>query len=587
MSDLVEQLETPSFTLNPIVEELPGWEPPPVPDIEEFPYEDITEFQRDRAYRMAPFEENKYFAIFDRVVKEHGQISEVDAERLAMDFWTRWKIETDLFFFGDQVLGWQFATDKHDTRRRVDPVLHRWLCQLLGVEEDILILIPRLHLKTTWVKLKIVQLILQDPNIRIGLFSITDKLVQHELKDIARLLAAPMVRRYFPQQIPTPGNNYKNWERVTATELTVKRTHPRGYVPPEQATPQVFAAGLGTHIVGFHFDRAFMDDIIDERIVRSPTLMDQSVDWWQYMVPILEVDATTTMTGTPYHYSDLYAKIRREGQFRLVFRRGCREHGKPIYATWFTEKDLRRFEKKLGPYKFQCQMNCNPEPLELKPFPPPQPQYDNLPADEKGYRNFCLIDPAATTEVYSDKTAFTIAAVNHVNQVFIPESFGIKRKGDIIADRLILLHLLYHFQKVGIELGLQEHLKTVIELKVREWERVNNKKLDLLGRIIGVPIKKIKKGERICDALGPLVRQNLIRIHSRNEELLLQMDRFTGQEGDADDLIDSLSMIVYVVPSFAPHRTLPEQFKRAGWTLREIMERGKQKRKGWEGKFKN
>ena len=102
----------------------------------------------------------------------------------------------------------------------------------------------------------------------------------------------------------------------------------------------------------------------------------------------------------------------------------------------------------------------------------------------------------------------------------------------------------------------------------------------------GIPIKKIKKGERIVDALGPLVRQNLIRIHSRNEELLTQMDRFTGQEGDDDDLIDSLSMIVYVVPSFAPHRNLPEQFKRAGWTIREIMERSRRKKKGWEGRFK-
>ena len=38
-------------------------------------------------------------------------------------------------------------------------------------------------------------------------------------------------------------------------------------------------------------------------------------------------------------------------------------------------------------------------------------------------------------EVKPDReTAFTIAAVNHIKQVFIPKSFSIKRKGDITAD---------------------------------------------------------------------------------------------------------------------------------------------------------
>ena len=83
---------------NPIVEELPGWEPPPSPEIEEFPYEDTITFQRDREYVMSPMEERKHDAIFQRILKEHGQISTGDAELLTMDFWLRWKVETDLFF---------------------------------------------------------------------------------------------------------------------------------------------------------------------------------------------------------------------------------------------------------------------------------------------------------------------------------------------------------------------------------------------------------------------------------------------------------------------------------------------------------
>ena len=80
-------LETPSFTLDPVVEELTGWVPPPVPEIEEFPYDDTIDFQRDRNYAMSPREDCKYDAIFQRLLRKHGQISEADADIMAMDYW--------------------------------------------------------------------------------------------------------------------------------------------------------------------------------------------------------------------------------------------------------------------------------------------------------------------------------------------------------------------------------------------------------------------------------------------------------------------------------------------------------------------
>jgi len=530
----------------------------------------MKEYQKP--FKMSTYEKNRY----ESMVKEcNGD------EKEAFDYWLRWKIKTDLFFFGNEVLGWRHACSKNRRRWRVDPVLHRWLANALMSLEDILIIISRLHLKTTWVKLRIVQMVLNNPNIRIGLFSTTTKLVRRELADIKRIFATPIILRLFAEQVPAPGKDYKNWEKSTLDELTIKRDHSLGKMPQEC---QITVAGADTKITGFHFDAAFFDDIIDKDTVKTVEQMEKAEEFWEYMQPILETDAVVTMTGTPYHYRDLYAKIVREKQFKNVFWRGNIENGKPIYKSWFNLKDFERLKQRMGRQNYFAQIECNCTPDEDKIFPSPQPTFKMpLPDDEKGYRYYLLIDPAATIKDYSDYTAFVIIAVNHLNQVYVPESFSIKRGGDEIADLLIKKHLQYGgFKSVGIELGLQTHLEVIIKMKIAEWEFKNNAKLKL--SITPIPIKRQSKRQRIDGSLGSLVRTGKVRINSECSRLIRQMDMFTGKEGDEDDEVDALSMCVYVVESFAQHKNLDKLFRLPGLSWRDFH--GKKKGSGWDKNFK-
>ena len=143
---------------------------------------------------MTGTEKKQYKAIFERVGG--------DRDRADLLF-LRWKCLTDLYFLSTEVFGWKNAGE--GKRKRIDPKFHRWLCRILEKGGDNLILIPRGHLKTTFIKAKIVQRILQEPNIRLGLFSQSARLVEQSLADIKRLLALPLVRWLFPDLIPEPG----------------------------------------------------------------------------------------------------------------------------------------------------------------------------------------------------------------------------------------------------------------------------------------------------------------------------------------------------------------------------------------------
>jgi hypothetical protein len=519
-----------------------------------------TEYQP--AFRMSEPEEQKYMEILGKVGKE----------REAFDYWLRWKILTDLFFFGNEVLGWRYACSKYNypgerrKRYRVDPEFHRWMADKLQLPGDKMIIVPRLHLKSTWAKLKMTQDVLNEPNIRIGFFSATANLVRKELKDIKNIFSHPMVLRLFHDRVPKPGKKFINWDLSNEDELTVKRDPSLGKIPQE---PQISVFGLGANIVGLHLDKAYIDDAVTYENTGTPDLIEKAVDWWQYLFPILETEAEITYTGTPYHYNDLTARIAREHQIKNIYWRSNVENGEPVYKSWYSNLDWPKMEKRMGRAKFNAQIKCDATPTEDKPFPPPQPTFHMpLPLDERGYRYYCLIDPAATIKDYSDSTAFNIIAVNWINVIYAVESFSMKKRGDEIADVLIRKFLMYGFKMIGIELGLQEHLRTIIDMKIAEYQLRTGKTLRL--PIMSVPITKQNKGDRISNTLGPLVRTGHYYINATLTRLIDQMDMFTGRKGDEDDEIDAASMCVHVIETLPQHYSLDQGFRKEGMTWKEF-----------------
>jgi hypothetical protein len=507
---------------------------------------------------------------------EAGRVDEEAAFRL----WLRWKAITDLYFLGYEILGWRHATSRSGKRRRVDPKLHRWLASLMQREEDCLILVPRLHLKSTWMKLRIVQLILANPNVRILLVSVTARLVMFHLRDIKSILANPIIREIFPE-LPDPGPDYCNYEKSTLSELIVRRFPQEG--EREVTDPQVLAVGMGARITGFHCDYAFLDDIIDDSTTTTPEQMMKSRTFWAYLQPILETDAQVIITGTRYHPNDLYQTIISEGHFRKnrIFIRRCREAGKPIYGSWYSNEDLDRLEKRMGSSLFNAQMNNDPSPLSERVFPPPQPVYDHLPKDS--YRYFLAIDPAPTVQNYSDPTGFAIGALNKANGLFIERGFALKLKPEALCQKIVDLHAVWRFEKIGIELGLQEALKPLLARVIIDWESGHHHSLGLVidANVVGIKVSKENKARRISSTYGALVREGKCLVRMDQLELLRQMDDYTGRGEEVDDIVDACSHLFSIMPTFAAHWRQPA-FLRRGWTIQDFR---RKPQSSWWGQF--
>lgn len=464
-------------------------------------------------------------------------------ENEATTLWMKWKCLTDLFFLGYEILGLKEAKDKRG-RHLVDPVFHTWLAGVLSTNEDVMVIVPRRHMKTTWVKIKLIQNILRDPFVRQALYSSTADLLEQELASIKRLLSNPRLQQLFPEVITPPGPKGMGWQVNRASQLTVWRD-PRGTVaPPQECQIEVF--GIGGNPIGKHFDVHIYDDLVTDKNSQTMEQLNKTREWYGYIQGVLEPGGQEIYIGTPYHYDDLTNFIKREKIFENVYWRPVVENGKYIYS-YFNDKIMSRLRKRMTPYQISTQYFCDPSPMEDQLFPPPQPQFDALPQGKYNY--YISVDPAATINAWSDETAIIVAAVNELGYVFVVEAFHFKKTGDQTAEFILQLNEKYNPRKIGIEFGLQEHLRYIIDLKKANWEAAQRKKIAL--PIESIQINKKSKYDRINLTLGSFVRSHKIAINVKLTDLMTQMALYNKNYSGKDDLVDALSMIFSVIEQFS------------------------------------
>ena len=507
--------------------------------------------------------------------KKFSELLETHNEVEATREWYKWKIETDLYFLGAEVLGLKKAIVKKRGKRNtrvLDEKFHKWLADAVMIDDDKMIQVPRWHLKSSWVKYRIVQLRILESTSRIFVVSVTSNLVRAMLRSIKLLCQNPMLMDLYPE-IFIPRDK---WVKDTQDKFTMK--WPEVEAPQED---QVEVYGIEQTVTGRHCDYIFFDDLIDKDTVRTLERMEKALDNYRYYQGLLGPIGRETVTCTPYHYADLYAWIIEEGIYDKVYRRAAIENGKPIYS-FFTLKDLEKLKKRMGPYIYAAQMMCDPSPKEDQLFPPPQQTYKDFPGGE--FTFYIAVDPAATVKAYSDETAIVVVAVNAIGQVYVIEALHFKKPGNETARIIMQLNEKYKPEIVGIEFGLQEHLRHIIDMVHSQWEQMKKKKIRL--PIEGVKITKESKFDRVNWTLGSFVREGKVYIHETLKDLIIQMERFTKNYQGKDDLVDALSMIFPLIKQFSfRYYYEPKGLISKTWfTIEEMMKKHKKPLK-WKDRF--
>jgi len=210
----------------------------------------------------------------------------VDAAR--REFIKRQILEFDrIDLLATEVLGLDFA--KH----------HLQMVQHQVRNSASLILAARGFGKTTvCTVLRIVHMLLKNPNKRILIVSKSSGNAQDMLNEIkANLLSPPLQEMFGPQA----GLAWGALSIVVAGRtLNAKE-------------PSVACVGLESAVVSKHYDAIFCDDLVDEENARSPRMRQRTLTFFfKHVLPTLEPSGELHILGTRYHGEDLYGHLMAE-----------------------------------------------------------------------------------------------------------------------------------------------------------------------------------------------------------------------------------------------------------------------------------
>jgi len=369
-----------------------------------------------------------------------------------LDETQRFLLRNDLFYLGVNGCG------RKDLNR--DFLLQQ--CQTVRADPDgYLDLWAREHYKSTIGSfLLLLQDILNDQEVTIGLFSVTRPLA----KDLLRVLKTEMennrlLKRLFPEILwDNPKREAPKWSEDDG--LIVKRKH-----NPREATLEAWGL-VDSMPTGKHFQILNYDDVVTERHVNSPEMMKKTSDMLKLSYSLGRVDCKRRMWGTRYHLLDALGVVVKDKvaipRIVAVTKDGTPE-GEPVF---WTRDQVAAKRREQGPYIFGCQYLLNPTADATMGFKPEWLRY-YVPKHLSGMNLYMLCDPAGEKKKGSDYTVIEVVGLAADRNVYTVKCVRARMNLTERTRTLIDLHRQFRPLKVGYEkYGKDsdiEHIKDVME----------------------------------------------------------------------------------------------------------------------------
>lgn len=221
-------------------------------------------------------------------------------------------------------LGMDFQVDPHKLLFEQFPAMlpgeNLVLSDLSTIIKKFMILWSRGCFKTSSVRVKIVQIILNYPNVRLCFLTGGDQLAKRQLSAVKHFFEKPTSRFkwLFPEfclksvrnRKITDEDDPRAWSDQparlgTAHEFTVPCRTSEIFAEP------TFAISTARSVkAGSHFDIIFIDDLVHEGNFRSVQLLEKCYEDYLMICPLLEPTGYIIMTGTRYSFGDTYERIQ-------------------------------------------------------------------------------------------------------------------------------------------------------------------------------------------------------------------------------------------------------------------------------------
>jgi len=336
----------------------------------------------------------------------------------------------------------------------------------------------------------------------------------------------------------------------------------------------VKAAGIGGQVVGEGFHLILPDDIHKNRAeAESDTIREAVFDsYLNDIVTRQHPEGTSQIpTGTRWHVRDTIGQLTTESDdldapraFDCINIPALNDAGEALAPTLFTAERLNAIRRRIGPHAFASLYQGRPQPKGGALFGPVT--YSRGPSPTAGRVYVRGVDLSRTAKKRSDHHASVVLCLSE----------GVVHIVDIIYERALLTDRLEENGTTTPGIIRSIHAQGLRYGRPRTAQHTGRDEqavLDLFAthhthpvHIIGITAREGKylRAQDLAAAWN-LGRVRVVEGIPGAHELVAQSSRFTGIDGDSDDLIDALVSAFALLPPLdqgpppPPPRERPER----------------------------
>lgn len=438
---------------------------------------------------------------------------------------------TDLYF-----LLW-FGCGRKDIEKQ-------WLldrCREVQAEpNDRLDLWARDHYKSTIITFGLtIQDILNDPEITVGIFSHIRPIAKKFLRQIKfEFESNERLKSLFPDVLwANPEKESPKWSEDEGIIVRRKSN-------PGEATVEAWGLVDGQP-TGKHFSRLIYDDVVTEKSVTSPDMIEKTTDQLALSYNLGSGgEEKRRFIGTRYHFNDTYRTVMDRGTAKPRIYPATddgAENGNPVLLR---PERLAAKRRDMGPYVFGCQMLQNPKADALQGFRREWLRHWNPDAGD-GMNRYILVDAASEKKQGSDYTAIWVVGLGQDQNYYVLDIIRDRLNPTERVQRLMALHRKWKpFQVRYEKYGKDGDISHIQDVQAKE-----NYRFDIVE--VGGATPKHDRIKRLI----PLFEQNRVylpqSLHITDYQGVLRdmVHAFEEEEYMAfpvplhDDLLDSLARI--------------------------------------------
>lgn len=344
---------------------------------------------------------------------------------------------------GDVAKKWLAQNDRYYLLVRIlhrSDAIHPWIyarCREVEAEPDgYLDLWAREHYKSTVITFAgIIQEIIKDPEITIGLFSHTKPTAKAFLRQVQQEFEGNEdLKSLFSELFyKNPAREAPSWSLDGG--LTVRRK-----TNPKEATIEAHGLVDGQPI-GRHFLLLVYDDVVTNESVSTPEQINKTTAAWELSDNLGSAQGGTRKwhVGTRYSYADTYQTIMNRGVVKVRKYPATdtgKIDGKPVL---FQQHIWDEKVKAQGEATIACQMLQDPLSGQQRMFNVEDLRYYEVRPETLNI--YILVDPARSKKKNSAKTGIIVVGIDYSMNKYILDGFNHQMD---LRERWERLALMYH-----------------------------------------------------------------------------------------------------------------------------------------------